>query len=189
MRWIFILKCLLFSFCTTAQETSEWILRCDSTNLQQCGYVSTNNEVKIPFGRYTKCYTPIFKDIAIVRIDSTVYCINKKEQVLFEVFCPKNNPDHPSEGLFRIVRDNKIGYANLKGEVIIPPKYDAALPFNSGMAFINVGCEIDDVQKPTFWKGGKWGAINKEGSIVVPIKYSNMNFLSNTGEETQTSTQ
>lgn len=172
-----------------AQETTEWILQCDSTNLQRCGYITANGEVKIPTGKYTRCYSPIFKDIAIVQMDSTVYGINKQEKILFEVFCENNNPDHPSEGVFRIVMNNKIGYANLKGDILIPPQYDAALPFNSGMAFINIGCETDHAQQSTFWKGGKWGAIDKKGNIVVPIKYSNMNFLSSAGKEMKTPSQ
>lgn len=189
MQWIIILKCLLFSCFLSAQQTTDWVLICDSTNTQFCGYSSVSGEVKIPAGKYSRCFTPIFKEIAMVQIDSSIFCINKKEQVLFEVFCQNNYPDHPSEGTFRIIKNDKIGFATKKGEILIAPKYDAALPFKGGIAFINIGCEVDSTFKTTFWKGGKWGAINKTGTIVIPVKYSDMSFLSNAGQEIRTPTQ
>ncbi|MCZ7603220.1 MAG: WG repeat-containing protein [Melioribacteraceae bacterium] len=98
--------------------------------------------------------------------------INRNE--LFEVFPFDNGPDYPSEGMFRIVKNGKIGYANLKGEIIISPQFDAALPFINGMAAFCDGCSerIDGEHKT--WIGGKWGFINNSGVITIPAKFDSI---------------
>lgn len=168
-----------------AQETEAWFLKCDSSS-GNCGYINQYGKFLIPPGKYEHCYTHPFLQVAFVKMNDKVWGINKKEDRLFELFCANDSPDTPSNGLFRIIKNQKIGYANMQGEIIIPPIYDAAMPFINEMAFVNLGCNADPDKPETFWKGGKWGAINKEGKVMVPIQYSNMNFLSNTNQEVKT---
>ena len=62
-----------------------------------------------------------------------------------------------SDGLAVVSQDNKCGYINTKGELIIPCKYDEAWPFHEGMAKV--------------MEGGKFGFINCKGELVIPCKY------------------
>lgn len=90
---------------------------------------------------------------------------------LFEIFPYDNGPDYPSEGCFRIVEENKIGFADLNGKVIINPNYDAALPFNEGLAAVCIGCEEKSEGEHKTWMGGKWGFVDSKGNVAVPIVY------------------
>jgi len=90
---------------------------------------------------------------------------------LFTIFTYDNGPDYISEGLFRITDNNKMGYANYKGEIVIQPIYDAALPFSKGHAAVCIGCILEADGEHSSWAGGKWGFINNAGEVVVPIQY------------------
>jgi WG containing repeat len=67
--------------------------------------------------------------------------------------------DYFSEGLAIVSdrKDEKDGYINLSGELVIPLKFDFAGDFQEGLAVVELQ--------------GKNGFINKEGKIVIPIKY------------------
>ena len=52
-----------------------------------------------------------------------------------------------------------IGYINKKGDFVIAPQYKSASAFFCGVAIV----EKDD----------KYGAINKNGKVIVPMKYDN----------------
>lgn len=90
---------------------------------------------------------------------------------LFTIFPYDNGPDYTSEGLFRIIKNGKIGYANESGEIIISPRFDAALPFHSGLAGFCEGCVSEKVDEHSVWSGGLWGFINKQGIVVIPAQY------------------
>ena len=51
-----------------------------------------------------------------------VVAIDRNERILFEAYLFDNGPDYTSEGLFRIIHDGKIGFANENGEVVIAPR-------------------------------------------------------------------
>jgi len=93
--------------------------------------------------------------------------IDKSGNFLFEVFPYDNGPDYPSDGFIRILEKGKIGYADLDGRVVIQPQFECAYPFQQGVAYI---CEEGNLVKEgehESWKEAKWGAINKEGNIIV----------------------
>jgi hypothetical protein len=62
-----------------------------------------------------------------------------------------------SEGRVPIERNDKKGYLDLQGKVIIPIVYDSAMGFAEGFAAV----EKDD----------KWGYVNREGKLVIPFAY------------------
>lgn len=186
MQKLFILLAFIPFINCKAQQNQTWFKTCDSVNTNLCGYATEDGTITISTGKYDFCYSNEFNTIAFVKLKSKVWAINKQETLLFEIYCEKQQPDSPVDGIFRIVKNNKIGYANLEGEIIVPPKYDAGTAFINGMAFINVGCITNTEKNETFWKGGKWGAINLKGDVVIPIQYSNMNFLSQSNQEIKT---
>lgn len=56
-----------------------------------------------------------------------------------------------------LVNTDKYGYINLKGEMVIPPKYEKAFYFNEGVAVVRI---LD-----------KWGYIDKRNQWVIPVRY------------------
>ena len=165
---------VLFLFAGSLQAQNDyWLKTCDS--LDNCGYMDQEGNIRIEIGKYYPCYTDTLYNYAFVyKEGSGLVAIDRNEKVLFNVWVVDNGPDYPSEGLFRIVRDGKIGFANLKGEVVIPPQFDAVYPFRDGMAAFCVGCNVEkDVMTPeyTVWTGGLWGFVDKEGNIVADPVY------------------
>ena len=57
------------------------------------------------------------------------------------------------DGMIRVYVNDKYGYANAKGEIVIYPQFDRAYHFEGGVA------EVD--------RDGKWGLIDRTGKIVV----------------------
>jgi hypothetical protein len=54
-----------------------------------------------------------------------------------------------SEGLLGFEQDGKWGYKNIKGETVIPPRFDWAAPFESGAARVNVTTNKDGSYSPS----------------------------------------
>lgn len=92
---------------------------------------------------------------------------DKKGEFLFEIFPYDNGPDYPSEGFIRIRENGKIGYANLDGDIVIPPSFQFAYPFQNGYALICKGGMLIKDGEHSEWKDAKWGAIDKEGTIII----------------------
>jgi hypothetical protein len=70
--------------------------------------------------------------------------IDSNEKILFEVYNQGNeiNPDYLVENKIRIVDENqKIGFANEKGQIIIKPQFEIATSFHNGKAIIGQSCD------------------------------------------------
>jgi hypothetical protein len=95
---------------------------------------------------------------------------------IYQIYAIGEYPDNLHEGLRRIVRDDKIGFINKKGKLVISPQYSQATPFFKGKSIVNINAvKIDksatDAQNITLWEGGSWGVINKKGNVVKPVEY------------------
>ena len=62
-----------------------------------------------------------------------------------------------SEGLAAISKNDKYGFIDTKGKVLIEPKYDWASSFSNGLAIMSAE--------------GLYGAIDKQGKTVIPFEY------------------
>ena len=60
-------------------------------------------------------------------------------------------------GLYPIVLDDKLGFIDSTGQVIVPPTYDDGGYFHQGRAYVS--------------RSGKFGFIDALGRVVVPPKY------------------
>ncbi|NJO90703.1 MAG: WG repeat-containing protein [Chloroflexia bacterium] len=90
------------------------------------------------------CFTDTIKTFGVVVDENSRFiAIDKGENVLFEVFRYDNGPDYFSEGLLRIVKNGKIGYANEQGKIVIEPQYDCAWPFANGKASVSNSCKVE----------------------------------------------
>ncbi len=96
---------------------------------------------------------------------------DKEGNELFQIFSYDNGPDYTSDGLFRIVKKGKIGYTDELGNIVINPQFNAALPFQNGMAAFCDGCNESSNGEHKIWEEGNWGFINKKGEIAIPAKY------------------
>jgi len=92
-----------------------------------------------------------------------------------------NDADGFSEGLVRTVVDDKYGFADRKGSIVIKPAYDWASPFHHGNAEVCNKCRkmcvvsdskmVDADSVPggcDHWTmiGGEWFKINRKGRIL-----------------------
>ncbi|MBQ8618726.1 MAG: WG repeat-containing protein [Clostridia bacterium] len=102
-----------------------------------------------------------FRDgIAIARTDfDYYYLINDKCEILTKRRCSKL--EELSDGLrvFRYDGEQKYGYMDAQGNVVIEPQFYAATDFSQGYAAVRLN------------EKGKWGMINKKGILVLPYEY------------------
>lgn len=103
--------------------------------------------------------------------------IDSNEKILFEVYNQGDeiNPDYLVENKIRIVDENqKIGFANEKGEIIIKPQFEIVTSFHNGKAIIGQICnkipwdehaKEDDCHHYSI-VCKKYGYINELGEIV-----------------------
>jgi hypothetical protein len=157
-----------------ATKDNYWLKKCDG---DRCGYVDRSGKTRIRLGKYYMVFTDTFRTMAIV-LDTGFIGINKNCKKMFNIFCFDNGPDDVSEGLFRItdspnVLHQKIGFAKLTGEIVIPDTLDFAYPFSEGLSAYCEGCvtKFDKYGEHTYSKGGKWGYINKSGEIVIKPQF------------------
>jgi hypothetical protein len=97
-----------------------------------------------------------------------VYVNRKGEAVITDVPTYDNGADDFSEGLVRIVRNGKVGFADRQGKIVIPPVYDWAWPFDHGAALACNGCRekcAGDCEHQ-WMEGGEWFHINRKGQVL-----------------------
>ena len=89
---------------------------------------------------------------------------NKK--VLYDIFPYDNGPDYTSDGLFRIVKDGKIGYADEHSyAIVIPPQFDCAFPFENGKAKVSNKCQTVKDGEHSIWESDAWQYLDKKGKL------------------------
>lgn len=110
--------------------------------------------------------------------------IDAKENILFQVYntsIGEPSPDYLIENKIRIIDDeNKIGFANEKGQIVIKPQFEIVTSFHNGKAIIGEKC------KKVPWKEhakeedcqhysivcGNFGYINEKGEILKLGNYT-----------------
>jgi hypothetical protein len=106
--------------------------------------------------------------IASIATEKGWFAIDRKKNILLQIFIYDNGPDYISEGLFRFVENGKMGFANPKGKVVIPAAYDFVWPFENGKAQVCNGCEFKKVDEHTALvpNVGTFFYINKKGKVI-----------------------
>jgi hypothetical protein len=159
---IFLLTIHLIIAIHAQNKKGEILYRIQNTN-EDCAYVNSKGDTIVPFGKYLLCQDSIIKEIGFVYSNHGIFCINNKGIELFEMFNYDNGPDYPSQGLFRIIKNGKIGYANMHGQVVIEPQFKCAWPFEKGKAKVSYDCNFRKDGEYTFWEGGEWFYIDRKG--------------------------
>ncbi len=163
------------TFAAFAQNNDYLVINWD-TIYDQCGYIDQSGQMAIAHGKYSFCMTDTFRTFAVVYKGNEGWIgIDRQENTIFTIMQYDNGPDFPSENMFRITKGQKIGFANLEGEVVVPPKYDAAYPFQEGLAAFCVGCRNERMGEVSMWKDGQWGFLDKKGKVVIEPIFDKVN--------------
>ena len=134
----------------------------------QISYQDKDGKTMIPSDTYTKLMTDTFHTYAIVltKNDYRWVVIDRKQQEKYEIFKYDNGPDYPSDGLFRMVKDGKIGYADAATfEVVISPQFDCAFPFENGRAKVSKDCQKNTVGDHQEWTSDDWQMVDRNGKL------------------------
>lgn len=168
-------KILFLSLLTTLTNCSdardEYLYKVIDEEFDQIGvksgYVDSNGDTVIEMGKYYYCYTDTLRNYAIVmEHGGSLIAIDKDETKLFDVFWYDNGPDYINEGLFRIKKNDKIGYANEEGEIVIVPRFDCASSFENGLAKVSNSCTLKKVGEHEEIEWIDFNLIDKDGRIV-----------------------
>jgi hypothetical protein len=173
-----IVLLLLFSGltnCGPAIKNNDYLVSFNDTIKDEYGYKNKNGDIIIPLGKYSRCFTDTFRTYAIVTIPKMGFvAIDRQENVLYEIFSYDNGPDYTSDGLFRIIANNKIGFADsTTGKVVIKPQFDCAWPFENGVAEVSIDCKTQSDGEHSSWLSDNWYYIDKTGKKVDKPKTIN----------------
>ena len=155
----------------------------DSSNEKSYGYRNLNGKTIIPQGKYNYCFTDTFKNFAFIFDDkltnSKVVAIDRNENILFDAYMFDNGPDWLEDGLFRIVRNGKIGYADCNGVIVIEPKFECANQFENGIARVALDCKLvkdKSDSEHSRMESNSWFYIDKKGNKIIKnaCRYSNV---------------
>jgi hypothetical protein len=155
--------------CRRAETNNDYLVSFNDTIKNGYGYKNQNGEVVIAPGKYPMCFTDTFRTFAVVaKAGKGFWAIDRGEHVLYEVFPFDNGPDEPAEGLFRIIVNHKIGYADaITGKIKLPPRFSCAQPFAKGMAEVSESCTTKVIGEHTAWLSNNWYFIDRQGRKVT----------------------
>jgi len=169
-KYLIIFLSLLTS-CSALKQKNDYLLKVfvgefDEMGVES-GYVNMAGDTVIPIGKYHHCYTDTLRTFAIVlKKEGGFVAVDQNDAELFEIFGYDNGPDYIAEGLFRIIKNGKIGYANKEGKIIIKPQFDCAFPFKNGKAKVSNDCATVLEGEYSSWESEKWFYIDKTGKRI-----------------------
>lgn len=131
-----------------------------------CGYKDIKGEIIFPEGKYNECFSKYFIEWAAVSINNRTIGINKDEKELFEIYSYDNSIDYFENGLFRIIKDSLIGFANGNAKIVIPAIYKGAFPFKNGKAKVSFNCQASKKNNIDKKECVTWFYIDKKGNTI-----------------------
>ena len=134
-------------------------------------FINSNKDTIIPFGKYSHCWTDTLKSFAIVydslNTNGEVVAIDKNEHILFDIVFFDNWPDELQDDLFRVKRNDKIGFANSNGKIVIPCQFECAFWFENGRAKVAYHCtETHDDCEHTTPLSNEWFYMDIKGKRI-----------------------
>ncbi len=166
---IFFTLCLSLGIwaCSGPASTHDVLSRfCEEASCDfgsRMGYVNSSGDTVVAAGRYAYCYTDTIRNIGFV-LDTNRVClaIDNRGRELYQVYWFDNGPDYLSDGLFRMMRDSLIGYADSAGRIVIRPQYKCAGPFRQGRARVSYDCRLQKEGEHTLMQSTAWFFIDKK---------------------------
>jgi WG containing repeat len=77
-----------------------------------------------------------------------------------------NWADEFHDGLVRVVKNGRWGFADRKGHIVIAPIYDGALDFENGRATVCRGCKTTSDGEHSWFTGGQWYELDTKGTVL-----------------------
>jgi hypothetical protein len=106
--------------------------------------------------------------LASVYIEGEWYYV-RRDGRLAPVMTMDNGPEPFSEGFARSPVGGKIGFINLNLALVIPARYDGALPFQDAGAEVCIGCKLVAHGEHSEYEGGRWACIDHHGHEREPF--------------------
>ncbi|MCB9018064.1 MAG: WG repeat-containing protein [Prevotellaceae bacterium] len=174
MKFIYVF--LMFLFFVQTMEAQGKLYRFCSDSV--CGYKNKKGDVRVVSGRYV-CAYPVLKRPVLLQSagdESLWFMVDLGGRELCQIYVVDGSPDRYGKGLIRIVKDGMVGFADKKGRLVVPLKYNRAERFSGKYTVANVGAEpqgnsATDADASASWTGGKWGVLNRKGEVVLPFVY------------------
>lgn len=140
LKAIIILFVLICSISFGQEEREIMYLIYEGETTENCGYLSEGGDTLFPIGTFDYCFSDSMNFAIVGTFDGKegFLAIDSKGNEVFRVFTYDNGPYYIEDGTFRIIKDGLVGYATQDGEIIIPPKYEAAWPFENGRALVSL---------------------------------------------------
>ncbi len=136
-------------------------------------FVNEKGDTIIPFGKYAFFGTDTLKHYAnvIEYVNDSTYgryiAIDRNQNILYDIVLFDNGPDDFNEGLVRVLRNGKMGFANEYGRVVIPCEYDFAKWFKNGKASVTYKAkEYLDLDEHRRVESDEWFEIDKNGQAI-----------------------
>lgn len=134
------------------------------------GYRSATGAVLIP-PRFVMAQEFSPEGIAAVVDERGWAYIDAKGKLIVRPYVFDNGPDYFEQDLARFVDNGKIGFMDRRARIVIPAKFDFALPFSEDRAAVCSGCKEAAEGEHKIRRGGKWGFIDRTGRLVIPFRY------------------
>jgi hypothetical protein len=145
---------------------------CDTiASVAQIGFKSHRGKIIIP-ATYKKTSSDRLCSFVLVSTYSgKTFAIDKAGTILWEPFWYDRKPDAEKEGLFRVISNDLVGFANKSGKMVIHPSFVSASYFSEGLAAVNVGGKVTRNGEYDVVEGGLWGYINRIGQLVIAPQF------------------
>lgn len=134
-------------------------------------YLNKKGDTIIPFDKYAYLGTDTmihFANVMEFGSSGRWIAIDRNQNVLYDIVPFDNGPDYFKEGLVRVKRNGKMGFANRYGQIVIPCKYDFVWWFEDGKAKVTYNArEIKDQYGDyTRIESDEWFYIDKNGKKI-----------------------
>lgn len=156
------------------------------TSWDKIGFVNRTGEIVVS-PEFTMCYGECYSEEDFIRVSVTechgyprsggkvatyqrpLYgLINHKGEKLLDTVYQSIVPAIGNKALFTVNKDRKYGVVNAQGEEIVPfGTYDWIDGFERGLARVKIGRASSNLAH----NGNKWGVIDEQGNVVLPIEY------------------
>lgn len=108
------------------------------------------------------------RGLASVNIDGGWYYVRRGGRSA-PVMTTDNAAEPFSEGLARSPVGGKIGFIDLHLALVIPARYDGALPFQDAGAEVCIDCKLVSHGEHSSYEGGRWACIDHHGHEREPF--------------------
>jgi len=88
------------------------------------------------------------------------------------VMAMDNGADPFADGLARSPVGAKVGFIDRNFILVIPPRFDGALPFENGLAAVCIDCKLASEGEHSSYEGGRWACIDRHGHERQPFSAS-----------------